>query len=694
MKDKTIDFLFVVHNHQPVGNFDHVIGQAADDAYIPFLKLLFEYPEIKIGLHTSGCLWDWLIANRPEYLELCRELVRREQVELLGGGYYEPILTLLPERDLKRQFARMNTFAEENFGVVLEGFWCTERVWQPTIPWFLKNTQMKYTLLDDNHFLSTGLQTFDLGKPFLTESLGVELTLLPISEKLRYHIPFSEVKRVEGFFRQKFNSGGGLLVFGDDGEKFGVWPGTDDWVWNRGWIRDFFDMLRSNQDWIRTHQPKEYLLTHTPKEFAFLPATSYREMTGWAMPAKSVSEFENAWKKIENTDDDSPAKRFFRGGHFTTFLSKYSESARMYRELLYVSELLSKSNLDTQLLDEAAMNLDKGMCNCAYWHGVFGGLYLNYLRNAVYKNFIAAKRILYANTENCIKFSSPRHVRLSNSELEIEVDLQNGQIEAIDFLPSATRLTDVLTRRYEGYHDKIIEAVVGDNESHDSIHNAIRAKEAGLQDTLFYDRRSRASFDVILTERGASAQRLMKGDLHWFDGVVSDVSVIKCDANEYSMNCLLSLLDDVGSMNMSKSVKLREDSATIDFELELRPNVVRTTTEFDVVVSFDFGLLAGDSPDRYYELLTKHERMMFTGDISNTDSISLVDEWQGFRITIHSSAGCSYHVYPIETVSASEGGLERTYQGSSVNAVRPFNFADDHSILDWRFSITITHLVY
>ena len=37
------------------------------------------------------------------------------------------------------------------------------------------------------------------------------------------------------------------------------------------------------------------------------------------------------------------------------------------------------------LVEQARTALYRGQCNCAYWHGAFGGVYLPHLRNAIYR---------------------------------------------------------------------------------------------------------------------------------------------------------------------------------------------------------------------------------------------------------------------------------------------------------------------
>ena len=87
----------VLHNHQPIGNFDAVFEQAYQDSYLPFLDV-FENYDLRISLHTSGPLMEWLDAQHPEYLDRLSSLVKDGRVEIIGGAFYEPILTMIPSR--------------------------------------------------------------------------------------------------------------------------------------------------------------------------------------------------------------------------------------------------------------------------------------------------------------------------------------------------------------------------------------------------------------------------------------------------------------------------------------------------------------------------------------------------------------------------------------------------------------------
>ena len=99
--------ILCVHAHQPIGNFGWVLSEAYEKSYKPFFELLDRHPSILFCCHFSGSLIDWLEVNKPEFMDLLRKMTERGQLELLGGGYYEPIHGVIPKKDLAGQIAMM-----------------------------------------------------------------------------------------------------------------------------------------------------------------------------------------------------------------------------------------------------------------------------------------------------------------------------------------------------------------------------------------------------------------------------------------------------------------------------------------------------------------------------------------------------------------------------------------------------------
>ncbi len=129
-----ISLALALHNHQPVGNFGWVFAEVFDQAYQPIIEALERHPGVRLSLHYTGPLLRWLIDERPDAITRLRALVDRGQVEILGGGLYEPVLASLPERDRVGQLTRMGDELEALFGRRPQGAWLAERVWEPDLP--------------------------------------------------------------------------------------------------------------------------------------------------------------------------------------------------------------------------------------------------------------------------------------------------------------------------------------------------------------------------------------------------------------------------------------------------------------------------------------------------------------------------------------------------------------------------------
>src|SRR5205809_1457301 len=236
-----VQFVFGVHFHQPVGNFDHVFAEHLRDVYRPLVERLTEQRFLPFALHVSGPLLEWLEAHDAAYLDQLGRLAADGHVELLLAGFYEPVLASLPRPDRIEQIGWMREAIRRRFGAQATGLWLTERVWEPDLAADLADAGVRYVLVDDRHFLVSGFERDELYAPFWTESDGKRVALFPIDERLRYLVPFKPPATIATYLRELRAAGRPLAVLADDGEKFGGWPGTHDWVYRRGWLVQFLE---------------------------------------------------------------------------------------------------------------------------------------------------------------------------------------------------------------------------------------------------------------------------------------------------------------------------------------------------------------------------------------------------------------------------------------------------------------------
>src|SRR5690606_2062838 len=207
---------------------------------------------------------DWLETKRPRYLAGLRGLVERGQLEILGGGFYEPILPVISDSHKIGQLRKLSETVRRLFGAAPKGIWLAERVWEPTLVKPISQAGLEYVLLDGSHFKMVGKTDKDMDGYFLSEDQGHTIKLFPIHDTVRDYIPFRPVEEVVETLLALEAAGlpgsrgarDVQVVFGDDGEKFGDWPGTYQTVYTDRWLHRFFERMESMPDLIRV-QPVE-----------------------------------------------------------------------------------------------------------------------------------------------------------------------------------------------------------------------------------------------------------------------------------------------------------------------------------------------------------------------------------------------------------------------------------------------------
>ncbi len=662
-----------IHNHQPVGNFDFVLEEAYRKSYWPFLRALSGHPSIKLTLHNSGFLFDWLIERKPEYVELLKAMVERGQVEIMGGGYYEPVLAVIPEADRIGQIRRMSERIGDVFGAAPSGIWLAERVWEPFMPTSLKKAGVEYLLVDDFHFIKSGLSRDVLGGYYVTEDQGNMVRVFPGSERLRYLIPFKPADELEAHLKSLggFLKRGNCAIYGDDGEKFGVWPGTDKWVFEDGWLESFFAKIESSLDWLKPVTLAEYISLEEPLGRVYLPTTSYMEMGEWSLPAESARSYAELIEELKRYGDDAQRVfRFLQGGQWRNFFAKYPESNWLHKRMLLASKAVDAAR-EGAGKTEGTNHLYKAQSNDPYWHGVFGGLYLPHLRTSAYENVIKAENAVDDSTESEVSaqdVDADGHdeVIIRTRELNIFISpRQGGSLVELDFKPSAVNFSNTLSRWQEGYHHKLTDAASGAHEGggRKSIHDMLTAKEAGLEALLKFDAVKRASFVDRLID--------MKTSLDDFSANIYKDSASFADLSySATLDGKGVTLDRDGqdAYVQKRFSALDDNSFVVDYTTVIGEKTRAAHRWF--CVEFNLILPCCDGPACRYEFSPAFPdadaKLGGTGELQGVNAVDLIDSFTGVMLTIESKVKATLWRFPVYTVSLSESGFEKIYQGSCL----------------------------
>ncbi len=688
---KKIKFAFGIHNHQPIGNFEHIFEKAFQRCYAPFLELLNKYSFFKLSLHNCGILYDWFLTNHPEFIQNLRTLVDKGQVELLTGGYYEPVFPSIPDEDKVGQIKELSLFIQKNFAFKPAGMWVAERVWEPHLPKFFARAGVTFALLDDSHFKYSGLEDEKLLGYYLTEEEGSTLALFPISKKLRYYIPFKEPEEIIDYLRSlATEDGNNLVVYADDGEKFGIWPMTYEHCYEDKWLERFFEKIKENSDWIEMVHFSQALKEQSPLGRIYLPTASYYEMMQWALLPKAFQEFEDFEKILKGQNLFEKYGIFVRGGFWRNFLAKYAESNHMHKRMLYLSqkikELESSSAVGTEEINLIRDECWKSQCNDAYWHGVFGGLYLSNLRKPIYEHLIRADKLadqLLHQDENWIEYEVADFDKDGKEEVIIESPVFNlyfapstgGTLYELDFKPLDFNLLNILSRHEEGYHRKISEiknTQVNPTEKFASIHDLLGVKEEGLEKLLTYDWYRKGSFIDHFLGKDASLESFARCQYPEQGDFVNQPYEYKINKEENTLELVLSrngfvwIDDKCAGIGLKKRITLKGDSKELKIDYELRNNHSETV-DLWFGIEFNFGMLSADDGRKSFYIKPpepKDRQLNLQSEDENVSNFGIRDEALGLKIDLKLEKSANIWQFPLYTVSLSESGFEKTYQST------------------------------
>jgi alpha-amylase len=680
--------VLVLHNHQPVGNFDGVFEQAYQDSYLPFLKVFEKYDGLRIALHTSGSLMEWLDARHPEYVDRLGGLVAAGQIEIIGGPYFEPILTMIPSRDRVGQITSYTRWLERRLGARVRGMWMPERVWEQSLTSDVARAGIEYTILDDFHFKNAGLGEEQLDGYYVTEDDGNILRVLPGSERLRYLIPFQPPQATIDYLRGVADRRpGAVIVFGDDGEKFGTWPGTREHVYEHGWLTQFFDALLANGDWLKLSTPSEAIEAVPPLGKLYLPEGSYREMTEWALPSARINQYEDARHELEHHGQWDLIKPFVRGGYWRNFKVKYPETNEMYARMQMISRRLHEmvqGGAEGDLIDQARLELYRGQCNCSYWHGAFGGAYLPHLRNAVYQHLIAAANLLDQHEGRSWQPDQRPWVELSSADYNLdsrqEIRLENnrllalvsagegGQMYELDVKAICHNLLATLARRPEAYHRAVLRGPSAEGDNVSSIHDRVIFKQDGLDQRLGYDRWQRNSLVDHFFAADIDPAEVAAGRAEEHGDFVHGPYEAKLRRNEGRVQLLLTRDGWVQGrpVKLTKGLTLNAGEATLEIAYMLEN--VPADIGLHLAPEFNFAGLPAGADDRYFTG-SQGQRLGQLGhqlDLQGVTQLGLVDEWLGIGVNLRFDQPASLWTYAVNTVSQSEGGFELVHQSVAV----------------------------
>ncbi|MBD3350142.1 MAG: DUF1926 domain-containing protein [Candidatus Lokiarchaeota archaeon] len=700
MSIKIIYFPLVFHFHQPVDNFEWVFEESYEKAYKPLLEQMYKHYEVKFTLHFTGSLLEWLL-QKPEFKSMLKEMVSRDQVEIIGGGYYEPIYAIIPERDRIEQMNMLTNAVKQELGYKVSGAWLSERVWEPNYPSFLSKAGLNYVIVDDNHLRGCGLSEEETFYSYVTEDNGSVITVFPINEIIRHLAPWKPAKETIKYLEENADEKGNrIILFLSDAEKMGVWGTTNELCYIKGhpqederpYIDELFSLIEKSQI-IKPITLNQYMKRHGSNGRVYIPTATYDKMEEWVLPSKVRKQMSALMKQIkkdkEQGEENIPKEitRFIKGGFWRYFLVKYPESNNMHKRMLYVREELlnledeiknrdiqeeKKSSIQNKI-KKAWDEIYRAQCNDCYWHGQFGGVYLHFFRHAVYSHLIEAEKIVenIAEQYNLNPIVKIQHYDFDrDSYLDLIVKTKNlwlcfkpndgATCFELDSKPHNYNLLNTLTRWLESYHKK--------------------------EDDIPMDRWRKTAFRDHFVDKSVSLESFSTEKYDEYGDFVDGIyNVDVADENKrhiltFQKQGNLKIVDSEGSrdisMKLSKQIEIDHETSMIDVDYQLQSEVALETIDkihnYCMAIDLPF-IFSGDENDFKCIVDGLPQDLIEKNQIA-FEKVSFQDPQYNieYKIRIPPKAdgsqrlSLSAYKYPIYCYARTNSGYKNIYQGMNL----------------------------
>jgi hypothetical protein len=386
------------HAHVPAGCRDKEFEFVYENKTRPFVSNLYRYSKIQAVLHYSGVLLYWIERNHPEFFMLIEDMVTRKQVELIGGGFYEPMFTLIPAQDRIGQIELFTTYLRKHFGKRPMGCWLPEMSWEQNLVPSLASSDMSYTFLSEEQFKQAGLKAENIYSPCITEDQGKIITVFPVSLSIQEALANKNFSQVFNELDIKIKDSIIISVFPDACVKNqGEAPDT---AWNR-----FFEEISLSDNLVETTLPSKII-----KKLKKLKKVSF--------PGSSSDE-----------SDFSPRK----------FVVDNQDSSGIYSKMIYTSVLINQLKGDKSRKLNAREELWKAQDSNLFSPA---GKYRHELRKAAYRSLICAEKLTrekgrFASSIITYDFNldGQQEYLFQDSWMNCYIQLQGACLFELDYLP-------------------------------------------------------------------------------------------------------------------------------------------------------------------------------------------------------------------------------------------------------------------
>lgn len=414
------------------------------NVYKPALKFLYSHPEFKFAFCINGVQLEFLAKKYPEFIEILKQLITRKQVEIIGGGYYNPALPLLYPMDRTGQIEFLTSTIRAKTGKRPRGAALCGSIWDYSLIVCLNTCGMDYVLLDETLIPADKLKYI----PLIMSDKGKSISILPLNQSFKP----KEDQKVKDFLND---------------------------------ISKKIIKTNKNSNERIQNSKKTINIQFTHKEFKYLMENNwfenlYKEIT----QGNGLFEFSTPYASIKETETRVPV--YIASGmsgdiaqwgikpyeavkmdkrypvSIYDFFQIYPQSRALYDRMLYVSMLVNQSHGDKLRKNSAREKLWEAQAGDGFICTSKGSFVSSTYRQQAYKNLMEAEKILrqcgtfkesITNYDYTGDGLSEYICRMS--KYFAVISLNGGSIRELDILQNSGNFADNLNRvkEFEGYSD-------------------------------------------------------------------------------------------------------------------------------------------------------------------------------------------------------------------------------------------------
>jgi hypothetical protein len=579
-------------------------------------------------------LLHWIERAHPEFFMLVEDLINRKQVELIGGGFYEPMMPFISQQDKIGQIELFTDYLRKHFNKRPLGCWLPALAWEPGMVDVLNRCGMSYTFLAVEQFRNAGLEGEDILAPCLTEDQGKLLTVFPL-----FCVPVSGVL--------SFTPSPGAFLAGvtQDAlfEKLKSLSDSTDAASGEGRIVAVCSsgVLDESSGIQEAGKNVNRFFEELSRCEAFV---------GFTTPAKVLKSRHTYKKAYFGTDSKSSVKRF---------LVDYPEANGIYAKTIFTHVLVNQLRGDKARKTAALEELWKAQGYDAFCRSWSGGFYRGAIRNAVYRSLLLAEKtarikgIFIPSLVNFdFDFDGEDEYIFRNDHINVYVKTQGAAVFEFDFIPRSWNYLGTLRPRETGAGES--GAVLNSAERRMAFMDILALP--GFSPAVFAE----AGFS---TEDAEKAGRLRFCGVEPYDVLETDKARQKASFRLGAAGTPVSPLD---SIEINKTYYLKKDSILVQYKLV---NQGKEKADFDFIPRLDL-VFPGEGEEylRVYEVGPEGKDALIGGkrELPNVRTVELDDLENELIIMFSCDKAFNVYFVPVYASCPVYGQEQRLYQSTCV----------------------------